>query len=105
MSGIEDPGEEERKRELAVCNVSSETIGLQGHIYDLQGIPLSSAENMRMQDEDGMTMPDPQQTFVLSSGRPSSTEGTFKLCMLPLNTFSNCCLSLRPVISKRLLEY
>ncbi|CAM6025714.1 unnamed protein product [Sphagnum balticum] len=73
MSGIEDPGEEERKRKLAVCKLGSETIGLQGHIYDLQGVPLSRAENMRMQDEDGMTMPDPQ-TFILSSGRPSSTE-------------------------------
>jgi hypothetical protein len=104
MSGIEDPGEEERKRKLAVCKLGSETIGLQGHIYDLQGVPLSRSENMRLQDEDGMTMPDPQQTFVLSSGRPSSTEGTFILCMLLLNTFSNCCLSLCPVISKRLLE-
>jgi hypothetical protein len=75
MSGMESRGKEERKRTLAVRKLCPVSIGLQGPIYGLPGVQLSSTENMRMQDEDGIRSSDTRQTFVLSSGRPSSTEG------------------------------
>jgi DNA/RNA endonuclease YhcR with UshA esterase domain len=85
-SAVEDQSEEERKRKLAVRKSCIDSMGLQGSVYDLQGVPSSTAENTRIQDEDGAITPDPHQMFVLSSGRPSSTEGIFMICML-LNFF------------------
>ncbi|KAH8962349.1 hypothetical protein BDL97_05G097500 [Sphagnum fallax] len=73
-SAVEDQSEEERKRKLAVRKSCIDSMGLQGSVYDLQGVPSSTAENTRIQDEDGAITPDPHQMFVLSSGRPSSTE-------------------------------
>jgi hypothetical protein len=92
MSGMEGRGKEERKRTLAVQKLCPVSIGLQGPIYGLPGVQLSSTENMRMQDEDGIRSSDTHQTFVLSSGRPSSTEGIFMICMLLLNTFAQLFL-------------
>jgi hypothetical protein len=85
-SAVEDQGEEERKRKFAVRKSCTDSMGLQGSVYNLQGVPSSMAENTRIHDEDGAITPDPHQTFVLSSGRPSSTEGIFMICML-LNFF------------------